>query len=65
MENKLITQSNELEQLKRMVTDDLTSPYSRVMYAKAEMMDAAAPTPIAAGQVELSASVSVQFELAQ
>jgi len=35
MENKLITQSNELEQLKRMVTDDLTSPYSRVMYAKA------------------------------
>lgn len=40
-------------------------PQPRVMYAKAEMMDAAAPTPVAAGQVELSASVSVQFELAQ
>ena len=35
MTNDLITQSTELEQLKRMVTDDLTSPYSRVMYAKA------------------------------
>ncbi len=35
MANELITQGNELEQLKRMVTDDLTSPYSRVMYAKA------------------------------
>ena len=35
MTNDLITQRTELEQLKRMVTDDLTSTYSRVMYAKA------------------------------
>ncbi len=40
-------------------------PQPRVMYAKAEMAMDAAPTPVAAGQVELSASVSVQFELAQ
>ena len=39
-------------------------PQPRVMYAKAEMAMDAAPTPIAAGQVELSSSVSVQFELA-
>ncbi len=35
MANELITQSAELEQLKRLVTDALTSPYSRAMYAKA------------------------------
>jgi len=35
-ENELIiTQGAELEQLKRLVTDGLTSPYSRAMYAKA------------------------------
>jgi len=35
MANELITQSAELEQLTKLVTDALTSPYSRAMYAKA------------------------------
>jgi uncharacterized protein len=40
-------------------------PPMPVMYAKAEMaMDAGAPTPISAGQVEAQVSVAVQFELA-
>lgn len=34
------------------------------VYAKAMMADAAAPTPIAAGEVEAQVSLSVQFELA-
>ena len=40
------------------------NPPMPVMYAKAEMADAAMPTPIAAGQVEATVNVSVQFELA-
>jgi uncharacterized protein YggE len=40
------------------------SPQPQVMFAKAAMMDGAAPTPVAAGEVEMSVSVSVQFELA-
>lgn len=39
-------------------------PQPQVMFAKAAMAMEAAPTPVAAGQVDLSASVSVQFELA-
>lgn len=39
------------------------SPPMPVMYAKAAMADAA-PTPVAAGEVETSITVSVQFELA-
>jgi uncharacterized protein len=40
-------------------------PQPPVMYARAAMADmAAAPTPVAAGEVSLSASVSVLFELA-
>lgn len=39
-------------------------PQMPVMYAKAEMAADAAPTPIAAGQVEAAVTVSVQFELA-
>ncbi len=35
-----------------------------VMFAKAAMMADAAPTPVAAGQLDMTASVSVQFELA-
>lgn len=40
------------------------SPPQPVMYAKAAMMADAAPTPVAAGQLDLTAIVSVQFELA-
>lgn len=40
------------------------APQPPVMFARAEMAADAAPTPVAAGQVELTASVSVQFELA-
>jgi len=41
------------------------SPPQPVMYARAEMMkDAGAPTPVAAGEVALSVSVQVTFELA-
>lgn len=40
------------------------NPPMPVIYAKAEMADAAMPTPIAAGQVEATVNVSVQFELA-
>jgi site-specific recombinase XerD len=35
MTQELIKKNVELEQLKRLVTDDLTSPYSRMMYGKA------------------------------
>lgn len=40
------------------------SPPQPVMYAKAAMMADAAPTPVAAGQLDVTANVSVQFELA-
>ena len=40
------------------------NPPMPVMYAKADMAEAAMPTPIAAGQVEATVNVSVQFELA-
>jgi uncharacterized protein YggE len=40
------------------------NPPMPVMYAKAAMAEAAMPTPIAAGQVEATVNVSVQFELA-
>ena len=40
------------------------SPPMPVMYAKAAMADAAAPTPVAVGEVESAVTVSVQFELA-
>lgn len=40
------------------------APQPPVMFARAEIAADAAPTPVAAGQVELTASVSVQFELA-
>jgi uncharacterized protein YggE len=40
------------------------SPPGPVMYAKMAMADAA-PTPVAAGEVGLTATVAVQFELAQ
>lgn len=40
------------------------SPPQPVMYVKAAMMADAAPTPVAAGQLDLTANVSVQFELA-
>ena len=39
-------------------------PQPPVMYARAAMAEMAAPTPVAAGEVSLSASVSVLFELA-
>ena len=39
-------------------------PQPRVMYAKAAMDSAAAPTPVAPGEVSLNANVSVTFELA-
>ena len=37
---------------------------SPVMYARAEKMDAAAPPPVAAGELEMNVNVTVQFELA-
>lgn len=40
------------------------SPPMPLMYAKAAMADSAAPTPVAAGEVESAITVSVQFELA-
>lgn len=40
------------------------TPPMPVVYAKAEMAPAGAPTPISAGEVALTANVSVQFELA-
>jgi len=40
------------------------NPPMPVIYAKAEIAAGAAPTPIAAGQVEATVTVSVQFELA-
>jgi uncharacterized protein YggE len=39
-------------------------PPMPVMYAKAAMADAGAPTPIAVGEVESQVSVTVQYELA-
>lgn len=50
----------------RMLTISESGGYAPqpVMFAKAAMMDAAAPTPIAAGQLDMTASVTVQFELA-
>ena len=39
-------------------------PPMPVMYARAEIAGAPAPTPIAAGEVEMNASVTVLFELA-
>ncbi len=39
------------------------SPQPPVMYARAAMADAAAPTPVAAGEVQSGASVTVTFEL--
>ena len=38
-------------------------PQPKMMYARAAMADMAAPTPVAAGEVSLSISVSVQFKL--
>lgn len=40
------------------------APPQPMLYAKAALAMDAAPTPVAAGQVELNASVTVQFELA-
>ncbi|WP_088307000.1 SIMPL domain-containing protein [Novosphingobium sp. B 225] len=40
------------------------SPPQPVMFTKAAMMADAAPTPVAAGQLDLTVSVNVQFELA-
>lgn len=40
------------------------APPRPMLYAKAAMAMDAAPTPVAAGEVEMTASVSVQFELA-
>jgi uncharacterized protein YggE len=40
------------------------NPPMPVMYAKAAMAEAAMPTPVAAGLVEATINVSVQFELA-
>ncbi len=39
------------------------SPQPPVMYARAAMADMAAPTPVAAGEVQSGASVTVTFEL--
>ena len=39
-------------------------PQPQVMYTRAAMADSAAPTPVAAGEVSMTSSVTVLFELA-
>ena len=41
------------------------APQPMVMFARAEKMMAAAPSPVAAGEVQVAASVTVTFELGQ
>lgn len=41
------------------------APPPPVMFARAAMASDAAPTPVASGQIELTANVTVQFELAR
>ena len=41
------------------------APQPMVMYARAEAMMAKAPSPVAAGEVQVGANVTVMFELGQ
>ena len=40
------------------------SPQPPVLYARAEKMMMAAPSPVAAGELDVTASVTITFELA-